>query len=237
MIALLLSVGRHPMTLRHRMNPACARAAELALRSGRQIAALHVGDPSNPALRDYLGLGIGHITVLDPHGPADALPILCDALAAMAPRLVICGDQAETGEGAGMLPYALAQHLGLALLPGVIGIEGEAAVQSVSPTLHRRYALDRPVMLIVGANAPAARPISFARARAGTIETRNVMGQPDQTLTEAETRPARARPRRIGGAPASGGGGPALTGLTPDQAAEKIADFLRTNAIIKEDTP
>ena len=174
MIALLLSAGCHPVSLRPRMNPACARAAELALRMGQAVTALHVGDPANPALRDYLGLGLPALTVLDAGGTVDALPILIDELARLAPRIILCGDMTEVGEGSGMLPYALAERLGLPVLAGVIAVEGATALQSVSPTVQRRFALDRPAVLIAGHDAPPARPVAFARARAGRIEVRPV---------------------------------------------------------------
>ncbi|MDR0810406.1 MAG: hypothetical protein LBE86_14975, partial [Gemmobacter sp.] len=133
MIALCLSAGCHPVSRRPRMNPACARATELALRSGRAVTALHVGDPANPALRDYLGLGLPSMTVLDTGGPADALPALIEELALLSPRIILCGDVTEAGEGGGMLPYALAGRLGMAVLAGIVALEGETIVQSVSP--------------------------------------------------------------------------------------------------------
>ena len=59
-VAVLLSVGRHPASLRNRAAAADARALELALRlgDGVRIRALHAGDPAEPALRDYLAMGI-----------------------------------------------------------------------------------------------------------------------------------------------------------------------------------
>lgn len=242
MIALLLSTGCHPVSGRPRMNPACARAAELALRwrqeSGEEIRALHLGDPGNPALRDYLGLGLPGLRVLDPGGAVDALPPLVAELRRIAPRLVLCGAATETGEGSGMLPYLLAEALGMAVLAGVIALAQDAkgqgvAVQASSPTLHRRFALDRPAVLIAAEAAPPARPVAFARARAGRIDVQRVMGAPDAVLDGFESRPARIRPRRIGAASAGGGNGPALTGLSADQAAARIADFLRQNGFIE----
>lgn len=236
MIALLLSAGRHPVSLRPRMSPGCARAAEIALQSGRALRAFHVGDPGNPALRDYLGLGLGELSVLDPGGPADALPPLAAALGRLAPRVILCGAAAETGEGGGMLPYALAQALGLPVLAGVVAIEAETVVQAVSATLWRRYALDRPAVLVASASAgPVPRPVAFARARAGRIHVEPVAAPPDPLDALTEVRPARARPRRLRAAAPGGGGGPALTGLAPQEAARRLREFLQDNGLIGKD--
>ena len=54
-VVVLLSVGRHPVSLRRRRAPMDARALELALRLPEvSILGLHAGDPEEPALRDYL---------------------------------------------------------------------------------------------------------------------------------------------------------------------------------------
>lgn len=248
MIAVLLSCGCHPVSGRPRMNPGCARAAELALTAaaalapGAELHALHVGDPANPALRDYLGLGLDRLTVLDPGGDCDALPLLARTLATLRPRLILCGDRAETGEGSGMLPYALAAQLGLPVLAGLVETDGRTALQQAAPRVLNRHALDRAAVLVAAPQAPPARPMAFARARAGRIEILPVAGTPDPLLAAVETRPARTRPRRIAGAghPGTGhgsaGSGPALTGLDPEQAAARIADFLQQHGLIGRDS-
>ena len=62
-IAVLLSVGGHPASGRARRAPLDAQALELALRlaeagQATRIHALHAGNPAEPALRDYLGMGL-----------------------------------------------------------------------------------------------------------------------------------------------------------------------------------
>lgn len=221
------------------MNPGCARAAELALRAGGAVTALHVGYPANPALRDYLGLGLGALTAFDAGRAVDALPVLIAELERLRPRIILCGDAAEVGEGSGMLPYLLGRALGMPVLAGVIAVGDGSVLQSVSPTLQRRFALDRPAVLIASPGAPAARPVAFARARAGRIDVVRVTGAPDPLNTDTEVKPARRRPRRLRaegpGAGPGGGGGPALSGLSADEAAIRIRDFLRANGILNGD--
>ncbi|MDR0810447.1 MAG: hypothetical protein LBE86_15190, partial [Gemmobacter sp.] len=94
--------------------------------------------------------------------------------------------------------------------------------------------LDRPAVLIAAPTAPPARPVAFARARAGRIEVRQVTGTPDPLAALTEVKPARVRPRRLR-AGAMGGGGPALTGLSADEAAMRIRDFLTANGILDGD--
>jgi len=67
-IAVLLSVGRHPASGRARRADLDARALELALglADTARVHAIHAGDPQEPALREYLGMGIGRLTVLPP---------------------------------------------------------------------------------------------------------------------------------------------------------------------------
>lgn len=228
MIALLLSIGRHPVSGRPRIPPSCGCAAELALRSGRPVTALHVGDPGNAALRYYLGMGLKTLTVLDPGADeVDALPLLETALRRIAPAHLLCGASGEIGEGSGLLPYLLAERRGMAVLPGVIAFDGDTAVQRPSLTEQRYFRLDRPTVLIAGAGAPAARPVAFAKARAGKIDTVPVSGRPDPLAAQCDLRPARQRPKRLSKAQSSGATqAGALTGLSAEAAALCIRDFL-----------
>ena len=66
-IAVLVSVGRHPVsgTARYSRNDAAALtiALSLAKTHGATLDVLHAGDPSNPALREYLALGARFVAV------------------------------------------------------------------------------------------------------------------------------------------------------------------------------
>jgi len=127
-VAILLPAGLHPASERPRAARADARAVEMGLRlaeeRGARLAAFHAGDGEDPALRAYLGMGLGEIGVLPLAAGADAVPPLAAALAALGPDLVLAGDAAERGEGSGLCPYLLAHELGACLVPGVAGLDG-----------------------------------------------------------------------------------------------------------------
>src|SRR6516164_8466881 len=186
-VAVLLSIGRHPASGRSRRADLDARALELALRLGPEIRlhAIHAGDPAEPALADYLGMGLETLTVLRQPPGADALPALADHLAALKPGLVLAGLAAEAGEGSGMLPYLLAQRLGAALLPAMaeaslagpsftgpsLAGQGIAGLQALPRGRRRRLAAGLPAVLTVDRAAVPGRQSAFARARAGRVVT------------------------------------------------------------------
>ena len=89
-IAVLLSIGSHPASGRARRGPLDAQALELALRlveagHATRIHALHAGNPAEPALRDYLGMGLDRLEVLETAPGADPVPALTAACAACLP--------------------------------------------------------------------------------------------------------------------------------------------------------
>src|SRR5215468_1972720 len=100
-VAVLLSIGRHPASGRSRRADLDARALELALRLGPgvRIHAIHAGDPAEPALADYLGMGIESLTVLRQPPGSDVLPALASRLAVLKPALIFAGLATEAGEG------------------------------------------------------------------------------------------------------------------------------------------
>src|SRR5690349_249452 len=89
-VAVLLSIGSHPASGRPRRAPLDAQALELALRlteSGQtaRIHALHAGNPDEPSLRDYLGMGLDRLEVLETAPGADPVPALIARLRELAP--------------------------------------------------------------------------------------------------------------------------------------------------------
>ena len=89
-IAVLVSVGRHPVsgTARYSRNDAAALtiAFSLAKTHGATLDVLHAGDASNPALSEYLALGARAVEVLEiaatPQLRADAAAPLARVCAA-----------------------------------------------------------------------------------------------------------------------------------------------------------
>ena len=176
-IAVLLSVGSHPASGRARRAPLDAQALELALRlteSGQtatRIHALHAGNPAEPALRDYLGMGLDRLEVLETAPGADPVPALTARLRELAPALILAGSVAEGGEDSGMVPYLIAQALNRTLVPDIVGIDvtdAEAALTQALPRGQRRLVTASPplVATLHSSALPHARVLSPAPAAA-----------------------------------------------------------------------
>jgi electron transfer flavoprotein beta subunit len=219
-VAVLLSVGRHPASGRPRRAERDARALELALgqREDARVHAIHAGDPSEPALRDYLGMGLDRLTVLTSGRPAaaaevreggaapDIEPILVGHLRRLHPGVVLCGAAAESGEAGGMLPYRLAEALSAQLVANVVSftLRGDTArvIQALPRGAREALRVKLPVVLTVDRAAAEPRMSAFGPARRGLIDVVQVdvpptAGSPAAAAPDWIERPARVRPRRL----------------------------------------
>ena len=258
-IAVLLSVGSHPASGRARPAPLDAQALKLALRlleagQATRIHALHAGNPSEPALRGYLGMGLDRLDVLETAPGTDPVPALAARLRELAPALILTGAVAEGGEDSGMVPYLIAQALNHTLVPDIIGIEftnNEAALTQALPRGQRRLVeTSLPLVATLHSSAPAARQSAFARARRGTIDV-TIDVRPatvtanDEFLAECTVRPWRPRPKLMrvqrGGSAldrmkaateTKTGQGQLMVQPTPDEAAIAIYDCLVQQGMI-----
>ncbi len=252
-IIALVSVGAHPTSGRARRAEQDARAVELGLRlAGERLQLLHAGDPQEPALRAYLGMGLGEMTVLEQPSHCDALPLLSNYLEDAGAQLVLTGSQAETGEGSGMLPFLLAEQLGWPLVVGLAEVEkvdnGVAQVLQALPRGQRRRLKVRlPFLASVDNAAPSARQSAFGPARRGQLVAEDVAVIEDSLLAEAQLQPARPRPKRLkvikaksgaermkaATAKASGGGGQVLKDVSPQAGAEAIFKLLIEEGVLR----
>nr|WP_153077029.1 electron transfer flavoprotein subunit beta/FixA family protein [Paraburkholderia bonniea] len=196
-IAVLVSLGRHPLngTQRYSRNDAAALeiARHLAQQHDAHLDVLHAGDPADTALEDYLALGAARIEVLA------CEPSCCDLAALFAARvqgydLVLTGTCAEGAFDSGLLPYQLATALDYPLLSAVVDVSVShdpaslsqmSQVSQVSQVsrmsrLHARQFLPKgrrraisvtlPAVVAIHPLATAQPRYAYARLRAGVID-------------------------------------------------------------------
>jgi N,N-dimethylglycine/sarcosine catabolism electron transfer flavoprotein subunit beta len=249
-IAVLLSIGRHPASGRGCRADGDARALEMALRLGPVVLlhAIHAGDPAEPALADYLGMGIESLTVLRQPAGADVLPALFEHLARLKPALILAGSAAEQGEGSGMLPYLLARRLGANLLPAIADIDlGEERIeilQALPRGRRRKLSAPLPCLVTVDRAAAAPRQSAFAKARHGRILALELPAGPPEGA-EAREIPARPKPKRLkivtgtnaaerlrAATQMQAGRGKLLVDPPAEEAARAIYDYLQEEGIL-----
>lgn len=243
-ILALLSLGRHPVSGRARPAERDARALTLALAiadcTGSAVIGAHAGLPHD-ALRDYLGMGLSRLVVLEVADGGDCVAALTGFARAITPRLILAGSAAEAGGGTGLVPYLIAEKLGVALAPSVVAItpagQGFNLTQALPRGERRSLAATAPIVATVDLQAPAPRQVARGPAMRGKIErqTTPTGALPAVTPIVVATRPARVRPKRIG--PAAAGGATStnrrlLVEPSPREAAEEILKFLEAERLL-----
>ena len=233
----LVSIGAHPASGRTRRAEQDARAVELGLELvGDNLHVLHAGNPHEPALRAYLGMGLDELHVLEQADGADAVPVLRDYIREAGVQLVLTGSQAETGEGSGMLPYLLAEELGWPLLVGVAQIE----------SIHNGVAR-LPFLVTVDNAAPKARQSAYGPATRGLVNAEVVEIVADELSTTGSLQPARPRPKRLkvikaksgadrmkaATAKSAGGSGQVLKGIGAEEGAQAILKLLIEEGVVR----
>ncbi|MFM0174040.1 electron transfer flavoprotein subunit beta/FixA family protein [Paraburkholderia sediminicola] len=231
-IAVLVSVGRHPVsgTARYSRNDAAAlsMALSLARTHNATLDVLHAGDPSNPALKEYLALGARSVEVLE---IATTPELQADATAPLAARLrgydlVLTGTRAEGAFDSGMLPYRVANALEMPLVGAAVDItlrDGCAEVRQFMPKgLRRRVEVRLPALIAVHPLANAAPTYAYARLREGTIRpvaTQAAANPDDLTWT---VRPAVAKPVRLAAAEKRSGHARMLSATTTESRGGSV---------------
>ncbi|GLX89346.1 electron transfer flavoprotein subunit beta [Pseudomonas fragi] len=251
--AVLVSIGVHPASGRPRRAEQDARAVEMGLQlAGDNLHVLHAGNPQEPTLRAYLGMGLDELHVLEQPAGADALPVLREYLREAGVQLVLTGSQAETGEGSGMLPYLLAEQLGWPLLVGVAQIEsvhnGMAHVLQALPRGQRRRLCVRlPFMATVDNAAPKARQSAYGPAIRGSVDAQAVEVTDGNLSTSPVLQPAKPRPKRLkvikaksgaermkaATAKATSGQGQVLQGISAEDSAQAILNLLIEEGVLR----
>ena len=254
-IVVLLAAGVNPDNGRMRRSPLDARALELILgfreaHPGTALEAIHAGDgDSVAALRDYMGMGLESLTLLETASDNDAVAILANYLLRRDFDLVVTGAAALDGAATGVVPYQLSQVLGMPVLPEITALDqGEhalIAMQARERGVRQRFEIAGPAIVTVSPLAPAARLPAYVRSREGEI-TRVSVGDQEAikqevfSLREPAWRPAapmrkalstvdpNASPEeRLRAVTAlKGGAGKLQEGLTAEQIASEILERL-----------
>ncbi|QUX95514.1 electron transfer flavoprotein subunit beta [Marinomonas sp. CT5] len=252
-VVSLVSVGRHPQSGRSRRAEQDGRAVELGLKlSGKELTVVHAGHSQEPVLRQYAGMGLSSLTVLEQESNCDALAVLSTFLHDQKPDVVLTGVRAESGESSGMLPYLLAEHLGWPLVPRVADIisisEGKAEVLLALPRGQRRAVqVKLPFIASIDNAAQAPRQSAFGpglRAELNVLSTNSVV---DEAASQWQISAAKPRPKRIKVVKAKtaadrmkaatakpvGGGGKVMKDETSQEKAQAIFDLLLEEKVVR----
>ena len=248
-VIVLVSLGRHPVSARARRALLDARAVTLARSlQDANVDLVHAGSDDEPALRDYLGMGVARMSVLAVASDDDIVPPLLAYLESRPDALVLAGERAERGEASGMVPYLLAERSGRPLVPGAAGLSfgGERieVAQSLAGGRRRKVGAPRNAIVTVSASAPDPAPVAFAQARRGTIET--VPCESTPYVIDGRWQAARPKPRRlkiVGDGSAADrmraatqmvqGRAELLDHPEADEAARVILDYLAREGIVR----
>ena len=247
-IAVLVSLGRHPVSGAVRWSRNDGAALALARRlGGASVAVLHAGDPDEPALRGYLALGAPCVQTIDVPRDRDVLDPLAALLSDYA--LVLCGSRGESGMSSGLLPYLLAQRLGRPLLPNVLSAQlagGAVRARQFLPKGRRRdMETDLPALLAVHPAAPFEPRYAYARERAGRVLPVAAPAQAAPLADAWRIEPADARPRKLAAPERRSGrdrllaatamasrGGEVIQHGSPEDKARAVLAYLRTHNLV-----
>lgn len=213
-ITVLVSTAVHPLSGR----PCTSRNDTLALETARQLSGgalrtLHVGDPQDAALPDYLAFGASSIEVLPLASGDDTIAALTQQV--RGAQLVLCGTRAQSGEASGMLPYVLAAALKRPILANVLEVQliGDSvkATQFLPKGRRRTVTVSLPAVIAMHPLATAVPRYAYARRVAGRIETLASL----TPVTSATAHPTSSAARA---ASATGHATPSATPATPATA-------------------
>ncbi len=252
-VVSLVSIGRHPQSGRARRAEQDGRAVELGLTMvGEALTVLHAGNPQNPVLRQYAGMGLPSLTVLDQASSCDAVSVLLRYLRKNPTDIVLTGVRAERGESSGMLPYLLAEQLGWPLVPKVAEIvsvqDGKADVLLALPRGQRRsIQVSLPFIATIDNAAPEARQSAFGPGSRALFTIQKGDNLADDAFMDWKISPAKARPKRLKVVKAKtaadrmkaatakpvGGGGKIMKQESPEEKAQAIFDLLLEEKVIR----
>ncbi len=251
-IAVLVSTARHPVSNQPMRSGSDAAAFELgcSLAPPGRLTVLSAGMAGKESLEEYLGLGVEALEVLTVAATADVLPALLARLKGF--DLVLCGMRSDGQSASGMLPYLLAEGLGVPLVGDVLEATGAGRTLTVRQFLpkgmRRRLEVTLPAVLAVHPRAPQTRQYAYARARAGRVTyVASAIGASDRSAPAWQFEPATRRPRPLKAKVAQSGhsrmmgaiggdagarGGQVVKQGSAEQKAQILLDYLREHRLI-----
>ena len=253
-VAVLVSIGRHPSSGRSRRAEQDARALELGLAiAPTALEVVHAGNPSSDALRDYAGMGVESLRVLEQDAGSDAVAALSEYLNVEFPDLILTGVRAESGEGSGMLPFLLGEKLGLPVVTRIaeitsVGEEYAELLQALPRGQRRAVRVRLPFIASVDMAASAPRQSAYGPAqRAGINSEDRGIHLLDEARAAWSEAPARKLPKRLkvvkaktaadrfkaATAKSTGDGGRVMSNESAQEKAKAIFDLLLEEGVIQ----
>lgn len=253
-VAALVSVGKHPGSGRARRADQDARAVEMGLALAPEgLEVVHAGDANESVLRDYAGMGLKAVKVIEQPANADAVPALSEYLSADLPDIILTGVRAESGESSGMTAYLLGEKLGLPVVTRVAEIrtvtDGHAEVLQALPRGQRRaLRVALPFVASVDSAAAPARQSAYGPAMRAQLESdQRGIEIVDSVREEWSESPARKRPKRLkvvkaktaadrfkaATAKATGDGGAVMRDESAAEKAKAIFDLLIEEGVLR----
>lgn len=234
-VVALLSAGRHPASGEGVLPRVEAQAVRMvAALDG--VYGLHAGPDAEPA-SDALGHGLRRMIHLATAADDDPIPYLVAKLWCMRPELIVAGRRGQGGEETGLVPYAVARALDVALVADAIAIapgytpDRLKIEQALPRGARRRIEVRMPVVVTVHPSAPPPLPFAYGRMRRGTIITDTAPARDDVRLAPlvCEEKPYRARPKMLKSADAN------LSPAERLKAATGAMDGAVTNVLVRPD--
>ena len=184
-ISVLVSIGRHPISgaARYCRNDAISLSLGLQLAESLSahvdvLSATDFAKPDNPAmaeylaLSDYLALGAHEVKVVATEIGENIIPSLVKNINTSKPDLILTGSRAENGEDSGLLPYLIAEKLGLPIIANVLEIKlaetGLEVLQFLPKGKRRRVAISLPALVVIHPLAPVE--LYYAASKKKTVE-------------------------------------------------------------------
>lgn len=192
-ITTLVSVGRNPVSGEPRHCHNDSLAMTIGLDMAKLISAkhhvLHAGNPDNKSLNEYLALGASQVDVIPTSGDTDVVNSIVAQLSKV--DLVLTGSRAEGGEDSGLLPYLLAEKLGIPLVVNALAIKSCGntieVLQFLPKGKRRNITVKLPAIIAIHPLAPASLKFAYARQISGEIKSLPAPHSPAPSVNDHKT--------------------------------------------------